>query len=205
MKDIIRQAVADAAQYLHLAHGIAGAVMNGFNSSSLVQAAKELREDDADRLRRGQLAEFEKGEIFDTMTISCPAWGEDLILVSHEGGSRPVTPEELRSIRGAVKIDDVVIRGPGGFVGHGARETVASVTRRREECADAAQWMLGEFPEWATQSLLFDSPRAIIKEASMRGYKPKVTLPRGLLEEAILCLEQTGQNVSLSADLKKYL
>lgn len=185
MKDIIRQAVADAAQYLYVEAGLGRASIIAADGHELAATAKRLRLAGASEARDAMLLEWERAKSRGVMQI-------------------------------LPRIDNVVIRGPEGFMGRHVmadtaigvaqrRESLASVTRKREECAGAAWWLFDTFPEWAMQVLLFESAGAIAREAAYRGYKPSVTIPRWLLEEAELCLRQTGENVSLAADLRKYL
>lgn len=134
MKDIIRQAVADAAEWLYQNRSTAtqGYLM-GKRADVLISVAKSCMDHDTRVKRDEQLRQAEDAPI-KTLSLSCDAWPESLHLAAIKGETVTLsfdpgtaTPGQLRSLAQgwssvpalsqlAKSVDQVVIKGPGGFM-----------------------------------------------------------------------------------------
>lgn len=170
MKTIIKQAVADAAQYLHLEQGVGPDALEGAEPKLLVQAAKEMRLE-ADRGKR------------DAQLLWAELCDEAASLTGVPAGPVPKAPTMAMI---AAAADKLVIHGPGGKM---VRADVISAART-EACADAA-WFLLNCDSGHDQSSLCElSPRALVEEARRRGFAPRserihyshISIPRAKLE-----------------------
>lgn len=72
MKDIIRQAVADAAEWLYLERGISAKVLWATLPRNIVEAARDMRERDSSARRTEQLADFVARPVIDSVLIAGP-------------------------------------------------------------------------------------------------------------------------------------
>lgn len=183
MKDIIRQAVADAAEYLHLEQGYFALTLEIADPIGILGAAAAETSVAAERKRFEQLADF----------VANPVKGAETAAVADQ-----LRDEDLWSLRRQV-IDSVLIAGPegeiartGGFVGRChvvklrqdgslSNDSMTVQVGRldfdfglQERCADAARFLFDQGYDYAldsVQALLTSlSPAALIRDAHAFGY-----------------------------------
>lgn len=205
MKGIIRQAVADAAEYLFVSGSSDECNLMILTSEALLRTAKKARAELEDSSRRDQLADFVADPVRSVATTIAT---EQPIA---EGVSGRMAP-------GSLRIDNVLITGPGGFVAHGAGVSDRTVMidhrpmvtvrddkgalsqqpatdwqirhmsrrKRRVEVANAAWFLFDQGYAYALDSvqglLMSLSPDALIRDAAAFGCGAEVTVPRALLE-----------------------
>lgn len=188
MKDIIRQAVADAAEWLYLERGVNQASLINADELSIVETAGEIRlREQADK-RKEQLADF----------VSNPVQGAETAAVADR-----LRDEDLWSLRRPV-IDSVLIAGPegeiartGGFVGRChtvklrqdgslSNDSMSVQVGRldfdfglQERCADhaLALWLRDGFGGWCLRAESIENILMMPLDKSGRDFNKEVLLP----------------------------
>ena len=204
MKDIIRQAVADAAEWLYQNRGVATEHWLAEKMpEAILSVCTAAQEFDAEERRKDQLRAWDEAHSVDVVILSHPAFKDDIVEVRsrmHERDASAKRTEQLADFVAKPRIDNVLITGPGGFVAHGAgvvgrtvmvdprpTATVRDVWQmqfigrgeRRAEVADHALaiWLRDGCGAWFLRNA---EPNDILKlslEKSGRDFSKDVELP----------------------------
>lgn len=169
MKDIIRQAVADAAEWLHQNRSSVGSEwLKNREPEDIIRVCKIASDHDARTKRTEQLADF----------VANPIMPPAAALAARKTFTDNAVPALAEIAR---RVDSVLIAGPegeiartGGFVDRACEVLIECFSKSRKQTADAAQFLWMHAPLHYSQGFLMHCPPGKIMYEAGRDFSPVV-------------------------------